>query len=100
MVDLVVVRSDWLFLLDFQINMKKVDPLKLSSDLIKIKSVTPDAGEAIDLIITNLEPMGFKCEKLIFGEGEEKVETLSTAAMNSCLSTISSLVLFSGITLS
>ena len=56
--------------------MKKVDPLKLSSDLIKIKSVTPDAGEAIDLIITNLEPMGFKCKKLIFGEGEEKVENL------------------------
>ena len=56
--------------------MKKVAPLKLSSDLIKIKSVTPDAGEAIDLIITNLEPMGFKCKKLIFGEGEEKVENL------------------------
>ena len=34
--------------------MKKVDPLKLSSDLIKIKSVTPDAGEAIDLIITTV----------------------------------------------
>ena len=56
--------------------MKKVDPLKLSSDLIKIKSITPDAGKAIDLIISHLEPMGFKCEKLIFGEGKEKVENL------------------------
>ena len=40
--------------------MNNVDPLKLSSDLIKIKSVTPDAGEAIDLIIKAIKKSGFK----------------------------------------
>ena len=28
----------------------KIDPLKLASDLIQIKSITPNADKAIDLI--------------------------------------------------
>ena len=55
---------------------KMIDPIRLSSDLIKIKSVTPDAGGSIDLLVSILEPLGFNCQKLVFGENEEKVENL------------------------
>ena len=54
----------------------KIDPLKLASDLIQIKSITPNADKAIDLIISTLEPIGFTCKKLTFGEGKERVENL------------------------
>ena len=55
---------------------KMIDPIKLSSDLIKIKSVTPDAGGSIDLLVSILEPLGFNCQKLVFGENGDKVENL------------------------
>ena len=50
----------------------KIDPLKLASDLIQIKSITPKADKAIDLIISTLEPIGFTCKKLAFGEGKDR----------------------------
>ena len=53
-----------------------IDAIKLSSDLIKIKSVTPKVGKTIDIIKSKLEKLNFKCEKLVFGKGEEKVENL------------------------
>ncbi len=55
---------------------KIIDPIKLSSDLIKIESITPKADLSIDLIKSILESMNFNCKKLIFGSGEEKVENL------------------------
>ena len=54
----------------------KIDPLKLASDLVKIRSITPNAGNAIDLIISILEPFNFECKKLTFGEGKDRVENL------------------------
>ena len=53
-----------------------IDPIKLSSDLIKIKSITPDADVSIDLLISILEPLGFNCQKLVFGENIDRVENL------------------------
>ena len=55
---------------------KMIDPIKLSSDLIKIKSITPDADVSIDLLISILEPLGFNCQKLVFEENGESVENL------------------------
>ncbi len=55
---------------------KVIDPIKLSSDLIKIKSITPDAGVSIDLLISTLETLGFNCQKLVFEENGESVENL------------------------
>ena len=53
-----------------------VDPVKLSCELIKIESITPFAGNSIDTLINILKPLGFKCKKLFFGKGKEKVENL------------------------
>jgi len=53
-----------------------IDAVELTSKLIRCESITPNSGGAIDLIITYLEPLGFKCEKINFGKGAEKVENL------------------------
>ena len=45
-----------------------LDPVKLASDLIKIKSITPHGQEAINLIKSILENHGFDCKILTFGE--------------------------------
>ena len=37
---------------------------------------TQSTPGAIELLISYLEPLGFKCEKISFGEGIEKVENL------------------------
>ena len=55
---------------------KEINPIRLSSDLIKIKSVTPNAKNSINLISSKLENLGFKCKKLIFGDGKQRVENL------------------------
>ena len=46
-----------------------LDPVKLASDLIKIKSITPHGQEAINLIKSILENHSFDCKMLTFGEG-------------------------------
>ena len=56
--------------------LKNIDPIKLSSELIKCKSLTPFSEGAIDILISYLEPLGFVCKKLNFGDGNEKVENL------------------------
>ena len=53
-----------------------IDPLKLSSDLIKIKSVTPNGLEAINLIKSILENYNFDCKLLNYGENEDQVVNL------------------------
>ena len=53
-----------------------LNPVELTSALIKCRSITPKSAGSIDLIISYLEPMGFKCTKIDFGQGNEKVENL------------------------
>ena len=64
-----------------------LDPVKLASDLIKIKSITPHGQEAINLIKSILENHGFDCKILTFGEGEDEVVNLygkSTIIFSCC----------------
>ena len=53
-----------------------INPIDLTSELIQCKSITPKSEGALDIIISYLEPLGFNCEKIDFGEGIEKVENL------------------------
>ena len=53
-----------------------INPIELTSELIKCESITPKSAGSIDLIISLLEPLGFSCKKVDFGEGTEKVENL------------------------
>ena len=53
-----------------------LDPVKLASELIKIKSITPNGLDAINLIKEVLESHGFVCKILSFGKGSEEVVNL------------------------
>ena len=53
-----------------------INPVELTSELIRCESITPKSDGSIDLIISYLEPLGFTCTKINFGEGNEKVENL------------------------
>ena len=53
-----------------------INAVDLTSKLIRCESITPKSAGAIELLISYLEPLGFKCEKINFGEGIEKVENL------------------------
>jgi len=53
-----------------------INAVELTTKLIKCESITPNSAGAIELLISYLEPLGFKCEKISFGEGIEKVENL------------------------
>ena len=53
-----------------------INAVDLTSKLIRCESITPNSAGAIDLLISYLEPLGFKCKKINFGEGIEKVENL------------------------
>ncbi|WP_262693819.1 succinyl-diaminopimelate desuccinylase [Kordiimonas aquimaris] len=66
-----------------------IDPVALSQELIRHKSVTPDTGDALDLLAEHLEKLGFECHKLIFEEdGTDPVPNLyarrGNAAPNLC----------------
>jgi len=43
-----------------------IDPLNLSQALIKCPSVTPDSGEALDVLQDTLSEMGFRCKQVNF----------------------------------
>jgi succinyl-diaminopimelate desuccinylase len=43
-----------------------IDPLNLSQALIKCPSVTPDTGEALDVLQDILSEMGFRCKQVSF----------------------------------
>ena len=47
--------------------MSEIDPVKLTVDLIKCPSVTPDEGGAIALIEDLLKKMGFLVIELLVG---------------------------------
>ena len=53
-----------------------LDPVNLASELIKIKSITPNGLKAITLIMSVLENFGFECKLLNFGDKHEKVVNL------------------------
>jgi len=54
-----------------------VDPVELTQELIRCRSVTPDEGGALDLLEGVLEGLGFTCERLKFSEaGTPDVDNL------------------------
>jgi len=54
-----------------------LDPIELSQELIRFQSVTPDTGDALDLLASKLTGLGFTCHKLIFEEdGTDPVPNL------------------------
>ena len=53
-----------------------IDPVDLLVRLIKCKSVTPNEGGALSIIEDALRPNHFKCERLNFGKGKDRVENL------------------------
>ena len=53
------------------------DPLELTTELIKCRSVTPRNDGAIELLSEKLENIGFKCEIIEFSEeGTEPIKNL------------------------
>ena len=57
--------------------MATVDPIELSQALIRHPSITPDKGDALDLLARELTALGFTCEKLTFEEeGTDPVPNL------------------------
>lgn len=53
-----------------------LDPIKLTQDLIRCASITPLDEGAQQLLIDALEPLGFECHVLPFGDGEERIINL------------------------
>ena len=54
-----------------------IDPIALSEALIRRPSVTPADAGALDVLQAALEGLGFRCERLLFGEpGTEDVDNL------------------------
>lgn len=57
--------------------MSLIDPIALSQALIRYPSVTPDTGDALDLLADQLTQLGFTCHKLVFEEdGTDPVPNL------------------------
>ena len=66
-----------------------IDPVKLTQDLIRCPSVTPQDAGALDVLQAALEQLGFTCRRLPFSEeGTARVDNLyariGTAAPNFC----------------
>jgi len=45
-----------------------INAVDLTSKLIRCESITPNSAGAIELLISYLEPLGFKCKKINFGD--------------------------------
>lgn len=52
------------------------DTISLLQDLIRCPSVTPKEEGVLGVLEKILIPMGFTCERMVFGEGEEQVQNL------------------------
>ena len=53
------------------------DPLELTSELIRCRSITPNNDGAIELLSEKLEKIGFNCEVIEFNEeGTETIKNL------------------------
>ncbi|MEM6665499.1 MAG: succinyl-diaminopimelate desuccinylase [Pseudomonadota bacterium] len=53
-----------------------VDPVALTAALVACPSVTPDAGEALDLAEAFCRTHGLVTERLVFGSGADRVDNL------------------------
>ena len=54
-----------------------INALKLAQDLIRAKSITPDSGDAMDVLEAALSELGFTCHRLLFEEeGTDPVPNL------------------------
>ncbi len=53
-----------------------IDPVDLTARLIQCPSVTPEDAGALDVLQASLEPLGFSCHRLPFGEGAARVDNL------------------------
>ncbi len=52
------------------------DAVSFLVDLIRCPSVTPNDAGTLDRITAWLQPMGFTCVRLPFGEGKDRVDNL------------------------
>lgn len=52
------------------------DPLPLAQALIRCPSVTPADHGALDVVQRVLEPLGFRCSRLVFGPDDWRVDNL------------------------
>ena len=52
-----------------------LNPVELTSALIKCRSITPTSAGSIDLIISYLEPMGFTCTKIDLDRVMKRLKT-------------------------
>jgi len=68
--------------------MAAIDAVALTQALIRCPSVTPAEGGALDLLQEVLEPLGFACRRLPYGDGDDRVDNLyarlGTAAPHFC----------------
>ncbi len=53
-----------------------LDPVALTQALVRCASVTPQDAGVTDVLVDTLEPLGFACTRLPFGEGLERVPNL------------------------
>jgi succinyl-diaminopimelate desuccinylase len=56
--------------------MTPIDPLSLTQQLIRCKSITPQDAGALGILEGVLVPLGFSCHRLPFGEGTGRVDNL------------------------
>ncbi|MCX7338903.1 MAG: succinyl-diaminopimelate desuccinylase [Alphaproteobacteria bacterium] len=61
-----------------------IDPIILTQQLIQRKSVTPADDGCLDLISSYLEPMGFVCHRLPFGDTDNLYALLGTDEPHLC----------------
>ena len=59
-------------------------PLKLLSDLVSFKTITPNGEDAIDYCSAFLERLGFNCQKLVFGEVSNLYAKFGNSDKNIC----------------
>jgi succinyl-diaminopimelate desuccinylase len=52
------------------------DPIPLAQALIRCRSVTPADDGALDTVQRALEPLGFRCERMVFGPDDYRVDNL------------------------
>jgi succinyl-diaminopimelate desuccinylase len=57
-----------------------IDVVALTQALVRCASVTPQDAGALDVLAAALQPLGFQCTRLPFGEGLERVPNLFARA--------------------
>lgn len=53
-----------------------IDVISLLQEMIRCPSITPKEEGVLSVLENVLKPLGFHCERLIYGDGEERVENL------------------------